>query len=147
MLMWEPQDKWDSNAVAVGGDDESDTMARKQEFSNTEPLKHPNEFDSGHEEVVGHLPKLMALHVTKLLNRPTNSGKVTVTGKRVNPRCRIWLRASLRIPLLWWKVLMWVAKEKISQRRIWLWIAVLYFVQDFYVNFDRGWQSSGQISV
>lgn len=67
----------------VGGD-ASDTMARKQEFSNTEPLKHPNEFDSGHEEVVGHLSKLMVLHVTKFLKRPTNSGKVTVTGKRVN---------------------------------------------------------------
>ena len=67
----------------VGGD-ASDTMARKQEFSNTKPLKHPNEFDYGHEEVVGHLPKLMALHVTKVLKRPTNSGKVTVTGKRGN---------------------------------------------------------------
>ena len=62
----------------------SDTMARKQEFLNTEPLKHPNEFDPGHDEVVGHLPKLMALHATKVLKRPTNSGEVTVTGKRVN---------------------------------------------------------------
>ena len=84
MLMREPQDKWDSNAVAVVGGDASDTMARKQEFSNTEPLKHPNEFDSGHEEGVGHLSKLMVLHVTKFLKRPTNSVKVTVTGKRVN---------------------------------------------------------------
>ena len=25
--------------------------------------------------------------------------------------------------------------------------AVLYFLQDFKVNFDRGWQSYGQISV
>ena len=32
MLMREPQDKWDSNAVAVVGDDASDTMSRKQEF-------------------------------------------------------------------------------------------------------------------
>ena len=84
MLTREPQDKWDSNAVAVVGDDASDTMTRKQEYSNTEPLKHPNEFDFGHEEVLGHLPKLMVLHVTKFLKRPTNSGKVTVTGKRVN---------------------------------------------------------------
>lgn len=67
MLMREPQNKCDSNAVAVVGGDASDTMARKQECSNTEPLKHPNEFDSEHEEVVEHLPKLMALHVTKLL--------------------------------------------------------------------------------
>ena len=70
------------------GDDASDTMARKHEFSNTEPLKHPNEFDSGYEEVVGHLPKLMALPVTKFLKRPTNSGNVTVTGKRVNRGAR-----------------------------------------------------------
>ena len=42
MLMWEPQNTWDSNAVAVVGGDVSDTMARKQEFSNTKPLKHPN---------------------------------------------------------------------------------------------------------
>ena len=62
----------------------SETMARKQEFLKTEPLKHPNEFDPGQEEVVGHLPKLMALHTTKFLKRPTKTGKVTVTGKRVN---------------------------------------------------------------
>ena len=84
MLMRESQNKWDSNAVTVVGGDLSDKMARKQEFSNTEQLEHPNEFDSGHEEVVGHLPKLMALHVTKLVKRPTNSGKVTVTGKPVS---------------------------------------------------------------
>lgn len=84
MLMREPQNKWDSNAVAVVGGGVSDTMARKQEFSNTKPLKHPNEFDSGHEEVVEHLPKLMTLHVTRFLKRQTNSGKVTVAGKRVN---------------------------------------------------------------
>ena len=76
----------------VGGD-VSETMSRKQEFSNTKSLKHPNKFDSGHKDVVGHLPNLMAMHVTKFLKRPTNSCKVTVTGKRVN-------RASLRILLL-----------------------------------------------
>ena len=32
MLMWEPQNKWDSNAVTVVGGDVSETMARKQEF-------------------------------------------------------------------------------------------------------------------
>ena len=51
MLTGEPQDKWDSNVVAVVGDKASDTMARKQEFLNTEPLKHRNEFHSGHEVV------------------------------------------------------------------------------------------------
>jgi len=84
ILMREPQNKWDSNAVVVEGGDVSDTKARKQEFLNTKPLKHPNEFDSGHEEVVGHLPKLTVLHVTKCLKRPTNSGKITFTGKTAN---------------------------------------------------------------
>ena len=84
MLMREPQNKWDSNAVAVVGGGVSDTMARRQEFSNTKPLKHPNEFDSGHEEVLGNLPKLTALQVTKCLKRPTNSGKITFTGKTAN---------------------------------------------------------------
>ena len=40
MLTREPQDKWDSNVVAVVGDEAGDTMARKQEFLNTEPRKH-----------------------------------------------------------------------------------------------------------
>ena len=61
MLMRETQNKWDSNPVTVVGGVASDTMARRKEFSNTEPLKHPNEVDPRHEEVVGHLPKIMAL--------------------------------------------------------------------------------------
>ena len=84
MLMQEPQDKWDSNTVTVVGGDTRDTMSRKEDFSNMEPLKHPNEFDSGHEEVIGHLPELMALDLTKFLKRPKNSGTVTVKGKKVN---------------------------------------------------------------
>ena len=35
-------------------------------------------------EVVGHVSKLMAVWLTKFLKRPTNSGKVVITGKRVN---------------------------------------------------------------
>ena len=35
-------------------------------------------------EVIGHIPKLMALWLTRFLKRPTNSGNVTVKGKRVN---------------------------------------------------------------
>ena len=35
-------------------------------------------------EVIGHVPKLMALWLTKFLKRPTNKGKVTVKGMRVN---------------------------------------------------------------
>ena len=35
-------------------------------------------------KVVGHIPKLMAVWVTKFLNRPTNIGKVIIKGKRIN---------------------------------------------------------------
>ena len=35
-------------------------------------------------EVAGHVPKLMAVWLTKFPKRPTNSGKVVITGKRVN---------------------------------------------------------------
>ena len=35
-------------------------------------------------EVVGCFPKLMAMWLTKLLKRPTNPGKVKITGKRVS---------------------------------------------------------------
>ena len=38
--------KWDSTAVAVVSCVASDTMVRKQEFSNTEPLKHEFEMTS-----------------------------------------------------------------------------------------------------
>ena len=35
-------------------------------------------------EVVGHVPQLMALWLTKFLKRPTKRAKVIVKGKRVN---------------------------------------------------------------
>ena len=53
ILMREPQNKWDSNAVTVEGGDVRDTKARKQGFLNTKPLKHPNEFDSGTKKWLG----------------------------------------------------------------------------------------------
>ena len=34
--------------------------------------------------MIGHVPKLMALWLTKFLKQPTNKEKVTVRGKRVN---------------------------------------------------------------
>ena len=43
-------------------------------------LIHPNEM-SHSNEVIGHIPKLMALWVTK---RTTNSGTVVITDERVN---------------------------------------------------------------
>lgn len=44
---------------------------------------HPNEV-TDLMEVVEHVPKLMAVSLTKFLKRPTNPGKVMITGKRVN---------------------------------------------------------------
>ena len=35
-------------------------------------------------EVLGHVPKLMAIWLTKFLKRGTNNGKAVVKGKRVN---------------------------------------------------------------
>ena len=35
-------------------------------------------------KVVGHVPKLMAMWLFEFLKRPTNSGKVKITRKRVN---------------------------------------------------------------
>ena len=35
-------------------------------------------------EVIGQVPKLMAIWVTKFLTRATNSGKAAIGGKRVN---------------------------------------------------------------
>ena len=44
---------------------------------------HPNNL-TDEFEVIGHVPRLMALWLTKFLKRPTNIGKVIVKGKRVN---------------------------------------------------------------
>ena len=44
---------------------------------------HPNQV-TDMDEVLAHVPKLMARSVTKFLKRKTNSGHSLVTGKRVN---------------------------------------------------------------
>ena len=44
---------------------------------------HPNEM-SDDFEVVGRVPKQMAIRLTKFLKQATNNGKVVVKGKRVN---------------------------------------------------------------
>ena len=48
------------------------------------------------DEVLGHVPKLMARSVTTFLKRKTNSGHLLVTGKRVN----IGVGYGLEIPYL-----------------------------------------------
>ena len=47
------------------------------------PTGHPNQV-TDLMEVVGHVTKLMAVWLTKFLKRPSNSGEVVITGKRVN---------------------------------------------------------------
>ena len=68
MLKREPKNKWDSNAVAVVRCNTcADRIQRKLERSDSTPVQHPNEFNSDLEEVVGHIPMLMAPLVTKVL--------------------------------------------------------------------------------
>ena len=44
---------------------------------------HPNEMREDFE-IIGHVPKLMAIWLTKFLKRAANSGKAVIKGKRVN---------------------------------------------------------------
>ena len=44
---------------------------------------HPNQVRTN-DEVIGHVPRLMACAVTTFLKGRTNSGHLEVTGKRVN---------------------------------------------------------------
>ena len=89
-LKREPQNKEDTNAVAVARQKRkmklrstrSDTKSVRCK-NGSKPYSHPNTMMHDYE-VIGHVPKLMALWLTKFLKRPTNSGKVVVKGKRVN---------------------------------------------------------------
>ena len=47
------------------------------------PTEHPNEI-TDLMEVAGHVPKDKTLWLFKFLKRPTNPGKVKITGERVN---------------------------------------------------------------
>ena len=89
-LKREAQNKEDTNAVAVS------RQKRKMKLRSTrsdtksvcckngsKPYSHPNTMMHDYE-VIGHVPKLMALWLAKFLKRPTNNGKVVVKGKRVN---------------------------------------------------------------
>ena len=64
----------DHNAVAIVRKREGGRSRRK--------CIHENELNG--ETVVGHVPKLMALWLTKFLKRPTNKGRAVVKGKYVN---------------------------------------------------------------
>ena len=67
-LKREPDNKKDENAVS------------KKHFNNTADL----EDIMSRVDVLGHVPKLMALRLTKFLKRQTSSAKVIIKGKRVN---------------------------------------------------------------
>ena len=80
-LKHEPSNIEDINAVAVvrekaGNPGNTDNTERKNDV-------HPNQVTTN-DEVIGHLPRLMACAMTKFLKRGTNSGHLKVTGKRVN---------------------------------------------------------------
>ena len=85
-LKREPNNKKDANAVAVVRERRSSSVAvrRSVRVSNaTKPHFNPNEI-SDDMEVIGHVPKLMALWLTKFLKRPTNTGTVVITSKWIN---------------------------------------------------------------
>ena len=59
------------------------SMVRKREGGRSRrKCIHKNEING--ETVLGHVPKLMALWLTKFLKRPTNKGRAVVKGKHVN---------------------------------------------------------------
>lgn len=73
-LKREPLNAVDNNAVAIVRKREGGRSRRK--------FIHENEFNG--ETVLGHVPKLIALWLTKFLKRPTSKGRAAVKGKRVN---------------------------------------------------------------
>ena len=58
---------------------------------NAMAVIHPNHIGP---RVVGHVPFLYLSTFKKFLSLPNHTLRVLVTGKRINPRCSIWLRNS-----------------------------------------------------
>ena len=73
-LKREPLNAVDNNAVAIVRKREGGRSRRK--------CIYENEFNG--ETVIGHVPMLMALWLTKFLKRPTNKRRTVVKGKRVD---------------------------------------------------------------
>ena len=85
-LMREPNNKEDSNAIAVVREKQSSSVSERSTRLQTETMRsfvHPNEMTDD-MEIIGHVPKLMAQWVKKFLKRATNSATVIIKGKRVN---------------------------------------------------------------
>ena len=55
---------------------------RHRKLATEKRCSHPNEMRDDIEDI-GHVPKLMAIWVTKFLKRATNSSKAVIRGKRV----------------------------------------------------------------
>ena len=102
-LKREPQNNEDSNAVAIARPKlrirKSSVTPRVTRSGRgktaSKPYSHPNEMMDDYE-VIGHVPNLMALWLTKFLKRPTNKGKVTVKWQASEQRWRLWPGNSLR---------------------------------------------------
>ena len=91
-LKREPSNKEDANAVAVVRDSSLKCQKYVETGQNSKQLRevssevrnsHPNEMSKDFQ-VVGHVPKLMAIWFTKFLNRASNTGKAVIKGKRVS---------------------------------------------------------------
>ena len=91
-LKREPSNKEDANAVAVVRDSSLKRQKYVETGQNSKQLceissevrsSHPNEMSEDFQ-VVGHVPKLMAIWLTKFLKRASNIGKAVIKGKRVN---------------------------------------------------------------
>ena len=92
-LKREPSNKEDTNAVAVereslhkSGENRLGSGQREmrhRELATEKRCLHPNEMRDD-IEVIGHVPKLVAVWLTEFLKRATNSGKAVIRGKRVN---------------------------------------------------------------
>ena len=94
----EPSNIEDINYLAVvrekaGNEGNTDNTERKNDV-------HPNHVTTN-DEVIEHVPRLMACAVTKFLKRGTNSGHLEVTGKRVNREAGSPAGYGLEIPCVY----------------------------------------------
>ena len=86
-LKREPNNKEDSNAFAVVRKKQPNVRPTRRESLREKPVLKPHQHPNGMMrdlEIIGHVPKLMALWLTKFLKRASNSGKAVIKGKRVN---------------------------------------------------------------
>lgn len=88
-LKLEPLNMVDHNAVAI-------VRKREEGLRSRRKCIHENELNG--ETLLGHVPKLMALWLTKFLKRLTNKGRTVVKGKHVNRGAGY----GLEIPCEYW---------------------------------------------